>query len=69
MRWKGSAAKSKPGHRVVVERVLRPGGVLRVPAGAGNGGEGMAAEQSSGQPWRAQTGIAGRGNRAGEGRR
>jgi hypothetical protein len=53
---------------VVVERVLRPGGVLRVPAGAGNDGEGVAAEQSSGQRWRAQTGTAGRENRAGEGR-
>jgi hypothetical protein len=53
---------------VVVERVLRPGGVLRVPAGAGNIGEGVAAEQNSGQPWRAQMGTAGRGNRAGEGR-
>jgi hypothetical protein len=68
MRWKRSAAMSKQDHRGVVERVLRPGGVLRVPAGAGNDGEGVAAEQSSEQPWRARTGTAGRGNRAEEGR-
>jgi hypothetical protein len=61
MRWKGSATTSKPGHRVVVECVLRPGGVLRVPAGVGNDGEGVAAEQSSGQLWRTQTGTVGRG--------
>jgi hypothetical protein len=51
---------------VVVERVLRLGGVMRVPTGAGNDGEGVSAEQSSGQPWREQTGTTGRGNRAGE---
>jgi hypothetical protein len=59
---------SKQGHRVVVERVLRSGGVLRVPAGAGNDGEGMAADGRLGTPWRARRRAAREGNRAGTGR-
>jgi hypothetical protein len=68
LRWKGSAGTSKQGHKVVVECVLRPGRVLRIPAGAGNNGEGMAAGGVLERSWRARGRAAREGNRAGTGR-
>jgi hypothetical protein len=50
-----------------VERVLRPGVVLRVRTGAGNGGDDVAAGGGSGRSWRAWKRAAGEGNRAGIG--
>jgi hypothetical protein len=50
---------SKQDHRVVVERVLRPGAMLRVLARVGIGSEGVAAGGRLGTPW----------NRAGIGER
>jgi hypothetical protein len=59
----------KQDHRVGAERGLRPGAMLRVLAGAGNGGEGVAAGGRLGNVWRARERAAGEGNRAGTGRR
>jgi hypothetical protein len=58
----------KQDHRVGAERGLRPGAMLRVLAGAGNGGEGVAAGERLGNAWRAHERAAGEGNRAGTGR-
>jgi hypothetical protein len=55
----------KQDHRVGAERVLRPGAMLQVLAGAGNGGEGVAAGRRLGNAWRARGRAAGEGNRAG----
>jgi hypothetical protein len=55
----------KQDHRVGAERVLRPGVMLRVLAGAGNGREGVAADGRLGNAWRARGRAAGEGNRAG----
>jgi hypothetical protein len=50
-----------------VEHVLRPGVVLRVRTGAGNGGDDVAAGGGSGRSWRVQKRAVGEGNRAGAG--
>jgi hypothetical protein len=48
MLWKRRAATGKQDHRAAVGRVLRPGAVLWVPAGAGNDGESVAVGGGSG---------------------
>jgi hypothetical protein len=58
----------KQDHRVVVERVLRPGAMLRVLAGVGINGEGVAAGGQLGTPWRARRRAARRGTKPGLGR-
>jgi hypothetical protein len=58
----------KQDHRVGAERGLRPGAMLQVLAGAGNGGEGLAAGGRLGNAWHARKRAAGEGNRAGTGR-
>jgi hypothetical protein len=67
MQWKGSAAMGKQDHRAGAERVLRPGAMLRVLAGAINGGEGVAAGERLRNAWRARERAAVKGNRAGAG--
>jgi hypothetical protein len=51
--------------RAVVERALRPGAVLWVPAGAGNDGEGVVAGGSSGNSWHVRRRAARKGSIAG----
>jgi hypothetical protein len=65
--WKRRTAASKQHHRAAVECVLRPGGVLRVPVGAGNDGEGVAAGGRFENSRHARVRAAGEGNRAGAG--
>jgi hypothetical protein len=70
---KGNAAErrtvaSKQDYWAAVKCVLRPGGVLRVPAGAGNDGKGVAAGGRFGNSWHAWVRAAGERNRAGAGR-
>jgi hypothetical protein len=48
MLWKRRTTASKQDHCAAVERVLRPGVVLRVRIGAGNNGEGVPAGGGSG---------------------
>jgi hypothetical protein len=67
MRWKGSAATSKLDHGVVVGHVLRPRMVLRVLAGAGNDGEGVAASGGLGMHGASEGGQQGRGTGPGKG--
>jgi hypothetical protein len=67
MLWKRRAATSKQDHRAAVRRVLRPGVMLWVLAGAGNDGEGVAAGGRLGNSWHARGRAAGEGNRAGAG--
>jgi hypothetical protein len=68
IRWKRSAATSKQDHGVVVGHVLRPEAVLRVQAGAANGGEVRGGRRWFGKSWRGWRRAAGEGNRAGVGR-
>jgi hypothetical protein len=67
MLWKRRAATSKQDHRAAVRRVLRPGVMLWIPAGAGNDGEGVMAGGRLRNLWRARGRAAGEGNRAGAG--
>jgi hypothetical protein len=57
----------KQDHRVGAERVLRPEVMLRVLAGAMNGGEGVAAGGRLGNAWRTRERAAGKANTAGAG--
>jgi hypothetical protein len=67
MLWKRRTAASKQDHWAAVECVLRPGGALRVQAGAGNDGKGVAAGGRFENSWHARVRAAGEGNRAGAG--
>jgi hypothetical protein len=61
MLWKRRAATGKQDHRAAVGRVLRPGVVLLVPAGAGNDGKSVVAGGGSGMRGTRKGGQQGRG--------
>jgi hypothetical protein len=67
MLWKRRAATGKQDHRAAIGRVLRPGVVLWVPAGAGNNGESVAVGGGSGMRGARKGGQQGRGRGPGKG--
>jgi hypothetical protein len=57
---------SKEDHRAAVEHVLRPRGVLRARAGAGDGGGKVAVGSELRWSWHSRKRAAGEGSRLGE---
>jgi hypothetical protein len=68
MLGKRSAATSKQGYRVVVERVLRPGVMLQCKQELSTTARCVAAGGGSERSWRVRGRAVGEGNRAGTGR-